>query len=130
MFPATGHRATFIDTANGNVYSRVLATEPQAVQYQETAAAHETIAPLGITPEPDWTQYEGGPAVADAIKTARANVLAELAAAWEDNRTGYPYVTEATAYQVKRWARITETTEPSLDSKTLVGEFVDAATAS
>ncbi|MFF1701248.1 hypothetical protein [Streptomyces sp. NPDC058252] len=61
----------------------------------------------------------------DALDADRARV--ELLAEWEDNATGYPYVTAGMAWEVKRYALVHEVDVPDLDDKAAVRAFVDAA---
>lgn len=127
------YRSTWLDTTTGRVYSSPNLTETDAVQIQETAALYANLAPLGITPAPDWTRYRTGPALAAAADETRAAVRTEMLAVWEDNRTGYPFVTEGTAWQAQRWARITGQEAPAADgddhraAKAAMAAFMDAA---
>ncbi|MDX3260776.1 hypothetical protein PV336_16265 [Streptomyces sp. MI02-2A] len=73
-----------------------------------------------------FTEHEVTPA-GDALDRdrARAGLLAE----WEDNSTGYPYVTAGMAWEVKRYALVFDVELPDLDDKEAVRAFVETACA-
>jgi hypothetical protein len=124
---ASVYRAAWMSTATGRVYVSPHLTETDAVQVQETAALYANLAPLGVTPAPDWTRYRTRPALAEEITRARAAVRAEMLAVWDDDRTGYPYVTDGTAWQAQRWASITGQEPPAPGDKPAMAAFMDAA---